>query len=292
MKNEEETEELLIAKALDALSVSNEKTLHQLLLENPELNAKLDDLREVVGLLALSAPVAEPSPKVRENILALIKEDREVDGLFDNIVEPEVGSKIHVPATEFKADVTSRVETKTESTLRYRRSSWSFMQKVVAAAACVSIAFLGFSLWKVSKEIDVSYSEIAQLKQKLESTQSELARASELLTPETVSASLAGLEDAPQAKAKLIYDKATGKSYLIVEGLPVAPQGKAYQLWFIASQTPVSGGVFKANAQGKGELRGEIPVNERKASTVFAVTLEPEQGVPAPTGKMFLKTAL
>jgi cell division protein FtsL len=292
MKNEEQTEELLIAKALDALSASDEKTLQQLLLENPELNANLDDLREIVGLLALSAPVAEPSAKVRENILALIKEDKEVDGLFDNIVEPEVGSKIHVPAAEFKADVKSKTENVVENVATLRRSSWSVVQKMVAVAACVSVAFLGFSLWKVRKEVDISNAEIAQLKQKLESTQSELAKASELLTPETVSASLAGLEDAPQAKAKLIYDKATGKSYLVVEGLPVAPQGKAYQLWFIASKTPVSGGVFKANAQGKGELRGEIPVNERQASTVFAVTLEPEQGVPAPTGKMYLKTSL
>ncbi len=291
MKNEEQNQELLIAKALDALSVADEQTLQQLLEAHPELHADLDDWRETVGLLALSAPVAEPSAKVRENILAMIKQDNEVDGLFDKIVEQKVEINKEAQPIEFKADVNYKSETET-NLISLKRSSWSILQKMVAVAACVSVAFLGFSLWKVSQEVEKSNIEITQLKQKLESTQIELAKTSELLTPETVSASLTGLEDAPNAKAKLIYDKASGKSYLVVEGLPVAPQGKAYQLWFIASKTPVSGGVFKANAQGKGELRGEIPLNERQPSTIFAVTLEQEQGVPAPTGKMFLKTAL
>ncbi len=291
MKNEEQNQELLIAKALDSLNVSDEQTLQQLLEAHPELYADLEDWRETVGLLALSAPVAEPSAKVRENILAMIKQDNEVDGLFDKMVEPKVEANIQPQPIEFKADVNYKPETES-NLISLKRPTWSILQKMIAVAACVSVAFLGFSLWKVSKEVEKSNLEIVQLKQKLESSQIELAKTNELLTPETVSASLAGLEDAPNAKAKLIYDKATGKAYLVVEGLPVAPQGKAYQLWFIASKTPVSGGVFKANANGKGELRGEIPLNERQSSTIFAVTLEPEQGVPAPTGKMFLKTAL
>jgi anti-sigma-K factor RskA len=284
MTNDEEKQELLIAKALDALSADDEKTLQQLLLENPELADELEDLRETVSMLAFSAPFAEPSAKVRENILAMIKEDKEVEGLFDQIVDKREES----PLIQFKADPSATLQ----EIVPMKRSYWSLTQKLVAVAACVSVAFLGFSLWKVRKEIEASNLEIAQLKEKLASTETELAKAGELLTPNTVSASLAGLEDAPNAKAKLIYDKASGKAYLIVEGLPVAPQGKAYQLWYIAGKAPVSGGVFKASANGKGELRGEIPAPERQSSTIFAVTLEPEQGVPAPTGKMFLKTAL
>jgi anti-sigma-K factor RskA len=284
MTSEEEKQELLIAKALDALTADDEKTLQQLLLENPELTAEIENWRETVGMLALSAPVAEPSAKVRENILAMIKEDKEVEGLFDQIVDKKEES----PNLKFKADPSITLQ----EIVPIRQSFWTLPQKLMAVAACLSIAFLGFSVWKVRKDLDVSNSEIAQLKEKLTSTETELAKASELLTPNTVSASLAGLEDAPNAKAKLIYDKASGKAYLIVEGLPIAPQGKAYQLWYIAGKAPVSGGVFKASANGKGELRGEIPVTERQSSTIFAVTLEPEQGVPAPTGKMFLKTAL
>jgi hypothetical protein len=61
MENEEQTEELLVAKALDALSVSDEEILQQILLRSPELYANLEDFRETVSLLAYSAPVAVPS---------------------------------------------------------------------------------------------------------------------------------------------------------------------------------------------------------------------------------------
>src|SRR5687768_13238654 len=47
-------------------------------------------------------------------------------------------------------------------------------------------------------------------------------------------AQLSGTREATGATAKLAYDN-NGRAVLITNGLPRAPEGKAYQLWFIVS---------------------------------------------------------
>ena len=105
-------------------------------------------------------------------------------------------------------------------------------------------------------------------------------------------ASLAGTKDAPPtAHATVAYDRATRRAVLISSGLPPAPAGKAYQVWYIdGAKPPVPGGTFKPNVDSRGFLSDRIPA-EGQAAQTFAVTLEPEGGVPAPTGKMYLLSA-
>jgi anti-sigma-K factor RskA len=107
-------------------------------------------------------------------------------------------------------------------------------------------------------------------------------------TPDARVTVLAGLDAAPRARATLAYDRRTGRTQLYTYNLPPAPVGKAYQLWFIADGRPLPGKVFKTDAQGHASLRDQAPANLSDA-TVFAVTLEPEGGVSAPTGSMYLK---
>jgi anti-sigma-K factor RskA len=105
-------------------------------------------------------------------------------------------------------------------------------------------------------------------------------------------ASLAGTPEAPGALARLAYDRATGRAILFASGLPAAPEGKAYQVWYIAAgRPPMPGRVFKTDARGRGSLRDQMPEEGRAAANTFAVTLEPEGGVSAPTGKMYLLSA-
>ena len=69
-------------------------------------------------------------------------------------------------------------------------------------------------------------------------------------------------------------------------GTPVA--GKVYELWTISAGQPRPAGVFTVDASG----RATHPVAPTRAPVdVFAVTLEPEGGVPAPTGPIVLASA-
>jgi anti-sigma-K factor RskA len=83
---------------------------------------------------------------------------------------------------------------------------------------------------------------------------------------------------------------AVAGGHLFVANLPRAPEGKAYELWTIGEGAPRPAGLFQVDARGRGSHRVE-PVAGGAPVKVFAVTLEPEGGVPAPTGPMVLASA-
>jgi hypothetical protein len=128
--------------------------------------------------------------------------------------------------------------------------------------------------------------------QRKNQAEAELAREREvrelLSAPGSSMVTLAGTETAPQARAKLAYDSQSGRAMLFADGLPPAPAGKAYQLWFITPDGKVlPGSVFTTNPSGHAEMRDQIPVEGRNAQT-FAVTLEPAGGVSVATGAKYL----
>ena len=75
---------------------------------------------------------------------------------------------------------------------------------------------------------------------------------------------------------------------LVAQGLPPAPEGKAYELWTITgTDAPVAAGVFSVDARGVGSLRVALPAAGGTVDS-FLVTLEPMGGSPAPTGATYL----
>lgn len=102
---------------------------------------------------------------------------------------------------------------------------------------------------------------------------------------------LKGTAQASGATAKLAYDR-NGRALLLAHGLPRAPQGKEYQLWFIVgSNPPLPGKSFAPDDGGRGTLRDQVPPQARD-SVVFAITLEPTGGSHAPTGQIYLSSGL
>ena len=115
----------------------------------------------------------------------------------------------------------------------------------------------------------------------------EQGRQLALLTdPETRIVELAGLPPSPHAQGRMIWNPRAG-GLLVALNLPPAPAGKTYELWAIAEGKPRPAGLFNVDAQGKGTLA--VPASAGvPAVDVFAVTLEPEGGSPAPTGEKYL----
>ena len=128
--------------------------------------------------------------------------------------------------------------------------------------------------------------------QQLKSANVELARlesqARIVSAPDMHPIVLAGLESAPRSTGRTFVSPRDGKALFYAYGLPAAPAGKQYQLWFIADGKPVSGGVFDVDAAGNAALLVEhvAPVETIQA---WAVTVEPAGGLPAPSGAMVLK---
>jgi anti-sigma-K factor RskA len=121
--------------------------------------------------------------------------------------------------------------------------------------------------------------------------QQENALVKLLTEPGSRLAELKGTAQASGAFAKLAYDK-NGHALLLANGLPPAPQGKEYQLWFIVgSNPPVPGKTFAPDKAGHGTLNDQVP-KQALDSAVFAITLEPAGGVTAPTGAIYLSSGL
>ena len=167
---------------------------------------------------------------------------------------------------------------------RARRSWWPAVW-AAAMAAGIAALVVGLSLSAMyEKRLEALAEETRVLRAEGARQQALLALVRD---PGTQVVALAGLEPAPAAKARMIWNAPNG-GLLVTAGLPAAPPGKAYQLWAIAgTNAPVSAGVFEVGADGAATVR-VLPLPGVDKVDVFAVTLEPAGGVPAPTGQMYL----
>ncbi|MBI1737182.1 MAG: anti-sigma factor [Candidatus Rokubacteria bacterium] len=107
-----------------------------------------------------------------------------------------------------------------------------------------------------------------------------------LRDPATQVVALRGTGPSPEALGRVVWNETSG-GHVFVANLPAPPAGKTYELWTIAGGTPRAAGVFATDASGKGS-HAVAPAGK---VDVFAVTLEPAGGVPAPTGPIVLASA-
>jgi anti-sigma-K factor RskA len=158
---------------------------------------------------------------------------------------------------------------------------------LMALAAAATVAAIGLGLHARTLQRRVASERIAR-----ESIERELSSLTETLdaftAPTTRAVSLAGQGDTPGAAAKAFLDPENRRLFLYVYNLPAPPPGRTYQLWLIVGgASPVSMGTFSVEPNGTGRLdASSIPAFE--GAVTVAVTVEPEGGVPQPTGPMVL----
>jgi anti-sigma-K factor RskA len=164
----------------------------------------------------------------------------------------------------------------------------------VAAAAIAAAAFTGgLVASRYEARLGLIARETAQAREQLRREQALLreeiagARAvAELLRdPATRVIALGALPAAPNASGRIVWNETAG-GRLYVSGLPPAPAGKTYEMWTIAGAAPRPAGTFDVDPGGRA-AHPVAPVDDGPVK-VFAVTLEPAGGVPAPTGPMVL----
>jgi len=257
--NREEIAELAAGYALGALDPDDRARFDALLASgDAEATAALRDFEGAVTGLARET-IQSPPPAVKAALMARI----DAQGRSLEAVETTLASVRPSPSG---------------------RSAWTLVLSGAMAAGIAAIA-VG---WIVSTAYDRRVTQLAQetatLKQELDRQQTLIAL---LQDPATQLVALGGLEAAPGAKARMLWQPTAG-GLLVTQGLPAAPEGKAYELWAIAGKNaPVPAGVFTVDAKGVGSLR-VAPLRVEGSVDTFAVTLEPAGGTAAPTGAMYL----
>ena len=294
--NHEEYKELLAAAALDALDAADGRALDAHLATCAECRAGLAELRAVAALLAHTTTPAAPSSDLRARLLAQIKAPPQTPrgGGVPIEVEPN-GSPAATTisaTTEPTRDANVLPFAPTARRGLFGARPWAVFGTLAASITIAMLVLALAMLWARNRELQT---QLARIGQNLQETQATLVavRADRdlLAAPDAHTAELAGTDAAVAAHARLTYDERTGRAVFSAAGLPVPPPGKAYQLWFIADGKPLPGEVFTTDAGGRAELHEQIPPQGRHAQ-IFAVTLEPQAGVSAPTGQMYLKSAI
>lgn len=228
-----------------------------------------------LAALAAEAPAVEPSEVTRQRLMRKVAEE---------------------------APTRSPVVARDRSRPRRALAGWAL------AASLAAVALSLGALWsqlRTSEDLRTDLADRTSMERELERLQEELGRTRaelgglrthvERLAVSVQSLGgggrsylLAGLEGAPEAGGATFVDPRTHRAVFYTYGLPAAPPGKTYQLWWIAEGKPVSAGIFDVDETGTGslEITGEPPAD----IDLWAVTIEPEGGVPQPTGDMVLKS--
>jgi anti-sigma-K factor RskA len=182
----------------------------------------------------------------------------------------------------------------TDTSRRWATSNW------LAYAACVALATVAV-LYAMNLR-----ARVESLEARLEVAQLRLAAADRAMVDarrvafETQSAmavlaaadltrvDLQGAPAAPQAAGRALWSRQSGMVFAATN-LPPLEEKRIYQVWVVpgGGAAPISAGLVAPDETGRGVAIFRTPIDVTGPVTV-AVTIEPEGGVPAPTGAFYL----
>jgi anti-sigma-K factor RskA len=238
------------------------------------------DYKEMLPAYALSALDASEAQALNEHLAECAECRQELATWEKTAAALALDAAPMEPSPAVRQRIMSAVREEKDSRVvpfPARRNVWmSFGSLGAIAAVILFVALIVglFVLWQQNRRLTLE-NEIVKL----------------LTEPGSRLTELKGTAQAAGANAKLAYDR-NGRAVLLANGLPPAPSGKEYQLWYIVgSNPPMPGKTFAPDNAGNGTLRDQLPQQARD-SAVFAVTLEPAGGSNAPTSPIYLSSGL
>lgn len=255
---------------LGALSGEEQRRLEEHMETCQECAAEVRSLRAVADTLASGTVMIDPPAALREKVLARVRPD---------------GSRAAV-----------QDQARPDSTLRARSASW--WPRLAAAAVLLSVGLGGYAL-SARRQLRDTEQRLASAQAALQGLQARLDSATRetagvraslalLTAPDVRELQLAGQASAPRASARAFVSRSRGVLFAATN-LPPLPSGRTYQLWFLTSSTPVSVGLLRPDADGNVSAAFGMDTSSPDPSGL-ALSLEPEGGVPAPTGPIVLAT--
>ena len=203
------------------------------------------------------------------------------------------------PPVELRARVLSSVHTRSSasssaSAAGSTRGSmwWLATAAALALAAAMTvytsqlrgrITVLENELREARLLVDANQRQIADLQRTVSTAQSAAAVFS---APDVARIDLAGQAVAPQASARAYWSRSRGMVFS-ASNLPQLPAGRTYQVWVVTAQAPISAGLISPDAQGRVNAIFSTPADIGQP-VALAVTIEPQGGVPTPTGDKYL----
>jgi anti-sigma-K factor RskA len=189
---------------------------------------------------------------------------------------PDLSARVIARATHQPVAFAPRVERPQRIVSTPRSTAWWF---ATAAAVTLMVAGGAYAV-HLGVELRSERRQIAALE----------GRMAVLNAPDVRLITLAGQPDAPSATGRAYLSASRGLVFT-ANRLPVLPAGRVYQLWVVTAKAPVSLGLLSLSSDGAATT-GAIASDALATPVAFAVTIEPDGGVPAPTGAKVLVGAV
>nr|WP_201471387.1 anti-sigma factor [Microbacterium hydrocarbonoxydans] len=252
--NEQEFAELAAAAALDALSPDDAQRYHAALVAHPEWQRIVDADAESAAFLAEGTPLATPAPSIRADLLARIASTPQTGG-----VDVSIAGDREATAADGRAEARSSVA-ETAAGATAPKAPAHPLRVLFALAACLAL-LVGVGVGAVALNDYVNRPASVVALQDIQSADD---------------AQKASIELADGGTATAHWSASLGTAVLVADGIEPLPEDRAYELWFVRGETPISAGVFEAEG---GEATAVL-TGEMQEGDVIAVTIEEAGGSP------------
>ncbi len=247
---------------LGALSLEDRALFDAHLRVCAECRQEVGSFAPVVQGLAQAVPAVAPPSELRKRVLRAV-----------------VGDQPEEPA--------SRPQTNSGS-----RAGW-----LAAAAGLLLAAALGYATWDRQQRIGDLEGRLRDVTARAEALEAQVADARRdtriaqahldiLMSPDLARVDLVGEPAAPTASGRAYWSRSRGLVFT-ASNLPALPPGRTYQLWVVTAQAPISAGLVQPDPSGNVSVTFQTPP-DLPQPLAMALTIEPEGGVPAPTGPRYL----
>ena len=275
MPDHEAITELLPGYALGALDEDEARLVARHLDDCPVCRFQLEELRETAGLLAFSAPPAQPSPGVKAALLAHVTAGEN-------------------PARPIATDSAPRAQphplgrgASVRTRVRPERSQFAWPRPTLAQLAPLTLAaavILSLVGWNISLQRQLD----AAMRQETIRSSDEREIIAELLNNPAAAHSLRPADEDDYGgggrTAGFVYaDPAYDMALILTYWMPPLRPDQRYQVWLILPDgSRDSGGLFSVDERGNGQLLIRAPVPFARYQAV-GISPEPYDGSPRPT---------
>ena len=262
--------------ALGALSPEERASVEAHLAGCAECAAEIRSMSHVADALAEAVPQHTPPPALRERVLAAA-------GVAGVAAYP------HATAASGSSGGTQQSSTDGADSTTF---AWIGLAATIALAAGLGFyaSDLRGRIASLESQLQTALAQAAETQAQVTLTRQTMARAQQqldvLTAPDSARVLLAGQPPAPGATGRADWSRSRGLA-LSVANLPPPQPMRTYQLWILNAGAPISAGLVTPADAGSGTVFFATPPDVPQP-TGFALSEEPEGGVPAPTGAIYL----
>ena len=231
-------------------------------------------------------------PLIKEEIEAIEESLMEVAEEKTNAPSPRIKNKLmdELFSSNPKAETTAKpkvVAFTPKPTTDNGNSNRMLFAIAASIALLIGSSVINFILYKklntVQTELAQINAEKSVLADQFKVQQTSLSEKSDELAvaikPGNKTILLKGLDISPASSATILWNTQDKTVFINVASLPLAPEGKQYQLWALVDGKPVDAGVFIVGVGNKFIQK----MKDMPDAQAFAVTLEKSGGSATPT---------